>query len=208
MLHNKHLRHMVVFMALVIFMLVSQTAASDVRAGYHPSYDEITGVIDKTYDIFATPVEEIDIDRFSEVLIDTPDFRLTAEQQTYIGQILGNDAISRAGYLTAIQARHAHLQHGVRLLKAAQEKADAEGRLVSAEELETIRVQNYGAYPPSLEPLDHIGKKPQIRYLSIEASGDLAMVVYDSGTALQEAILRRVGGQWFIASNVVLQAHY
>jgi len=183
-------------------------APLDVGVTGHPEYNEIAAVLDNAYDLFSTPIEKVDIERFAEVLIDTPDFPLTAEQQAYIGQILGQEAVEDAGYLTAIQAKHVHLQHGADLLKAAQEKAIAEGRAIMSEDMETIRSRNYGAYPPSLENPEYLGKKPQLQYLSLEVTGDRAVVDYDSGSALQEAILVRIDGQWFIASNIVLQAHY
>jgi hypothetical protein len=187
---------------------VQKPTMQDIGVTDHPAYSEIASVLNKAYDLFSTPIEEVDIERFAEVLIDTPDFPLTAEQQADIGQILGKEAVEGAGYLTAIQAKHVHLQHGADMLKAAQEKATAEGRAITPAEMETIKSQNYGAYPPSLETPEHFGKRPQLQYLSLEVTGDRATVVYDSGTALQKATLVKIEGQWLIASNVVLQAHY
>lgn len=208
MSQTRHSHYVIVFLSLIALLLVSQQSNADIGVGDHPEFEEITTVTNMAYELFSTPVEEVDISRFSEVLIDTPDFQLTTEQQDYIGQILGSEAVTGAGYLTAIQAKHTHLQHGARLLKAAEEKAAVEGRVITPEEVEAIRLQNYGAYPPSQENPEHIGRKPKLQFMSLEVNGDRAVIAYDSGPALQEATLLRIDNQWFIASNIVLQVHY
>lgn len=208
MLQTRHSHYVIVFLSLIALLLLSQQSSADIGVGDHPEFDEITTVMNRAYELFSMPVEKVDIRQFSEVLIDTPDFQLTTEQQDYIEQILGSEAVTGAGYLTAIRAKHVHLQHGAQLLDAAEEKAAAEHRLMTAEEVEAIRLQNYGAYPPSPENPEHLGRKPKLQFMSLEVTDDRAVVVYDSGPALQEAILVRIDKQWYIASNVVLQAHY
>lgn len=208
MSQTRYSHYVFVFLSLIALLLFSQQSNADIGVGDHPEFDEINAVMNRAYELFSTPIEEVDIHQFSQVLIDTPDFQLTIEQQNYVEQILGSEAVAGAGYLTAIQAKHVHLQNGARLLDAAEEKAAAEHRPLTSEEVEAIRLQNYGAYPPSREYPEHLGRKPKLQFMSLEVTGDRAVLVYDSGPALQEAILVRIDKQWFIASNVVLQAHY
>ena len=50
--------------------------------------------------------------------------------------------------------------------------------------------------------------KTNLTYESIEIAGDRATVRYDDGAALQEAILLKIKGQWYIAGITPVWAHF
>ena len=66
--------------------------------------------------------------------------------------------------------------------------------------------QNYGK-TPYLPDSSLPGRFP-LTYISIKIDNDKAYVRYDDGPALQEAILVRVNGIWFIAGIIPIQIHF
>jgi hypothetical protein len=79
----------------------------------------------------------------------------------------------------------------VRLFKEAEQAARKEKREVTPEEIQAVSAACYGVVPPSISE----GAPPMLEFKLIEIEGDRAIVQYDDGAALLEAILVRENGR-------------
>lgn len=177
-----------------------------------PAAREIMATIERAYDILAIPFDTLELQRLDEVFIDDPIFRAKmteeqiAETQNSITNMMGADANKNFGYLTAIKAKRLHQQHGAKLLKDTMASAAQSEQSISADKLAELTTQNYGQ-TPYLPNRNLPGRFP-LTYLSMKIEGDIAYVRYDDGPALQDAILVRKNGRWFVAGLIPINVHF
>ncbi|MFN8490137.1 MAG: hypothetical protein U0350_21295 [Caldilineaceae bacterium] len=173
-----------------------------------PDTREIMAVMEHAYTLLRTPVERLDVNQFAEVFTNNADYKHSQEKKDYIGKILGAGATKNIGYLTFLQARYTHLQHGAQLLRAGLDKAKAQKRELTAEAYQALAQQNYDSPPPDLQDPNAPVAKPILQYEPLEINGDQAIARYDSGPALEEATLVRTKGRWYISSIKIINAHF
>ncbi|WP_423222378.1 hypothetical protein [Candidatus Amarolinea aalborgensis] len=207
---RKSLSLAVILLVVVAILIAAWSAQSNrIRAGSEapnsPEAAPVKTVMERAYDLIGTAAQTYDVSGFATVFVDTADYQLTTKQQEGVAAILGAEAAQRAGYLTAMQAHYMSLGHGAKLLQSALAKAKAEGRELSAEEFQAIIKANHDQVPTLPSP---VVAKTNLTYESIEIAGDRATVRYDDGAALQEAILLKIKGQWYIAGITPVWAHF
>lgn len=201
----------IVFVSLALLLNLNQRSEAYTIPDT-PEAREIMATMERAYDILAVPFDTLEVSKLSEVFIDDPIFleSLTSEQrkeaQARISTILGAKTAENFGYLTAMKAKRLHQQHGATLLKAAVSKAKTSDGMLAEEEMVDLTKQNYGK-TPYLPDSSLPGRFP-LTYISIKIDNDKAYVRYDDGPALQEAILVRVNGIWFIAGIIPIQIHF
>jgi hypothetical protein len=162
--------------------------------------------MNRAYELMAIAARTFDVSEFPTVFADTPDYELNDRQQEAIGQVLGPEALENAGYLTAMQAYYIAWGRGAAQLERALKKAEMEQRQITAAEMQEI-VEANGGRVPTLGRQDPISEV-KLEFESIVVNGDRAIVRYDDGAALQEAVLVRTGGQWFIAAIRPIWVHF
>jgi len=117
-------------------------------------------------------------------------------------KIQGEAALKDFGYLTSMITKRMNQQYGARLLRTAQEKAKAENRAVTQEEMRQLTEQNYGL-EPYLPDQDVQAQstpfKRVLTYLSVKVEGDKAELRLDDRVKNRKAILVRVDGRWYVA---------
>jgi len=192
--------------SIVLFSLISVSQSKALGVPDTPDAREILAVMDRAYILLRSPVELIDASSYAEVMVNTSDYRPSQENLEFISTILG--VTQEAGYLSFIQAKHTHLQQGARLLRNALGKAKTENRALTNEEMQEIVQQNHGMLPASLQDLNVPIPIPNIQYEWIQIEGAKATVRYDPGQAVEEAILVKQEGRWYIASIKVIWAHF
>jgi len=123
-------------------------------------------------------------------------------QMKHTHKIQGEAALKDFGYLTSMITKRMNQQHGARLLRTAQEKAKAENRAVTQEEMRQLTEQNYGL-EPYLPDQDVQAQstpfKRVLTYLSVKVEGDKAELRLDDRVKNRKAILVRVDGRWYVA---------
>ncbi len=198
----------VVCFGVALFLLLTYSARATATPDT-PDTREIMAVMQQAYTLMrATPVRTLDIKEFAHVFTDTSDFKFSPGWKTYLGDMLDPTATQKAGYLSAMQTKWSHLQQGDKLLNAAMSKAKAEQRNLTPEEWQALTKQNHNVPPPVLHDEDLATVKLELKYESIEVNDDKAVVRYDDGAALQEAILRKINGRWFIADITAIWVHF
>ena len=207
---KKRLSLAVIFVVFVAVLFAAWSAQSsrikaDSEAPNSPEAADIKTAMEHAYDLIGAAAQTYDVSDFPTVFIDTPDYRLTPKQQEGVAAILGTEASQKAGYLTAMQAHYISLGQGANLLQAALEQAKTEGRELSAEEFQSIIRANHDQIPtlPS-----SIVTKTSLTYESLEIIGNRATVHYDDGAALQEAILVKADGRWYVAGFTPIWVHF
>lgn len=172
---------------------------------------QIQIVMNSAYQIIGDASRTFDASEFPSVFIDTEDYKLTDEQQENVAKALGIDSseVKNTGYLTAMQTSYLLRAQGASLLQAALDKARLENRELTAEEFQEVVKANHGQVPSMpLSAKDLTKNEKVLTFESIRINGDRAIVKYDDGAALQEAILVKINGGWFIASIVPIKIHF
>ncbi|MBV6390837.1 MAG: hypothetical protein KPEEDBHJ_00041 [Anaerolineales bacterium] len=204
---NKALRiiPLLVLMGIISFLFQSKPAGAN-SIPNTPDTVEIMTVIERAYELMAYAQKTFDVSEFPSVFIDTQDYELNAKQKSAISSILGMETadVEEAGYLTAMQIQYISMGQGSELLKSALEKANSENRELTAEEFQAIVQANHGQLPAPSFVLD---TETKFVFESIDIDGNKAVVRYDDGAALQEAILVKME-RWLIASIVPIWIHF
>ena len=188
----------------VMFFLISSQRSRAVGIPDTLEASEIMAAMARAYEVLETPVDTLDFNKLSEVLIDHSDYQRELDSatqvklRTQIGETLGQTAVENFGYLTAMRAKRTYQLKGVQLLKAATEKAKAENRELMPEEWQELAKQNGGEYPAM--PIGNAGTPTkELIYSSIEIDGDKARVTYDDLVKIRTAILVRIDERWYVA---------
>lgn len=192
---------------LALAMISSAPAAQAQVAQRVPDSPEaqIKAVMERAYQVIGNAARTFDVSEFPSVFADTSDFYVTPQQEQSVADILGETATSNVGYLTAMQAKYVSLGQGARMLRAALDKAKAEDRKLTAEEFQELTEANHGRMP-SLG--SSVTARTSLTYKSIEVAGDRAVVRYDDGAAIQEAVLARIDEKWFVAGITPVWVHF
>lgn len=169
--------------------------------------NEVKATIEKYFALLSTPIEQLDITRFREVLRDTSDYKLTPPREADHRKLGDLSKMQSAGYLTAMQAQSANMKQGETLRQLATAKAKTENREVTPQEWQEMTKQNNGIMPSFIYQGDAANKLP-LRYDAITIDGDKAVVRLDDGAALQELILRKVNDHWFITELTPITVHF
>jgi hypothetical protein len=130
----------------------------------------------------------VDVGVLETALADTPDYQMDDGQRRMVELVFDEQAAQRAGYLTWMKAYYLS-QRGY---SASPTTAPQPGARPTPKPI------FYCPTPAVEQDLD---------FKSIAISGDRALVQFDDGPALQEALLVRKSGQWFVASIRPLQIH-
>jgi hypothetical protein len=180
---------------------------ADVAIPDTPDAKQIMATMNLAYQVLGRASQTFDVSEFPDVFIDTEDYTLTDEQQKTIAEALGLSVadVKNAGYLTAIQAKYISRGRGAKLLQEALEKARTENRELTATQFQEIVKANHGQWPSSNAIT---ANKTVLTFESIEIIGNRAVVRYDDGAALQEAIVLKQDGRWLIASILPIWVHF
>jgi hypothetical protein len=198
------------FIGVIIIVLIygqSSKAKASVAIPDNSDTKEIKLVLEEAYNQIAVASLTYDVRGFSKVFVNTSDYPLNEQQRSSVKEVLGIDTKSNLGYLTAMQAKYIARGKSAALVKTAVEKALQEKRDLTQNELQDLIATSYGQLPPSTV-YQNPDSKTELVYQSIDVKEDKAVVVYDDGAALQEAILVKINHHWFIASIKPIQIHF
>ncbi len=206
---NKVFLLSVIVLAAGFVFLLSKTKPAQANSGIPDTPDtrQIMAVIDRAYQIMTHASRTFDVSEFPSVFIDTEDYKLKDQQKQAVAYIFGADIANaeNTGYLTAMQAQYISMGQGAELLRVALDKAKAENRNLTTDEFQEVVISNHGQMPASGVTIDI---KTNLVFQSIDITVDRAIVRYDDGAALQDAILVRKAGQWLIASIIPIWIHF
>jgi hypothetical protein len=195
---------------LIVFLIVlGIPAEKSVAAPGVPDTPEtrqIQDTMNQAYKLMASAAQTFDVSTFSTVFVDTPDYELSAQQREAVSKIMGPKAVENAGYLTAMQAYYISWGNGAVQLEETLKNAAREQRAITADELKQIAKAN-GGRVPALDRQEPV-QEPNLEFESITIRGNRATVRYDDGAALQEAILIKKEGHWFIAGIKPIWVHF
>ncbi len=164
-----------------------------------PEAKAIIATLERAHYIRAVAARTFDMGEFSEVFINTSDFKANNSQRALIENVFGIESAKNAGYLTYMQSYYSAWQEGASLIQSI------EGQDLSLQERdELLRSNQDKIIAPARQ--DPIGKI-KLTYESIAINGDKAVVRYDSPSAYREAILVKVDGKWFVANITVIKVH-
>ncbi len=152
---------------------------------------EVKAALARAYSVMALVAcgPDTNVRLLDTVFVDTRDYRLSSAQLAGVTKIFGLEAAKNAGYLTTLKAYHLSM-------RGYQGNASANA---------------FGNTSPTPRPYVYCPNplpETKLTYESIAVSKDTAVVRYDDGPALQEAILALVDRRWFVSSIRAIWAHY
>lgn len=172
-----------------------------------PDARQIASTMQRAYHLRGVAARTFDVSEFPSVFTDTPDYELSRDQRDLVSRAFGKQvAPDTAGYLTYMQAYYLSWGEGAARLQAAVDRANAEGRTLTSEEMASL-VKANGDRVPALGRADPL-YEDKLTYYSIAIDGDRAWVQYDDGAALQKALLVKVNRQWLIAGIWPIEVHF
>ncbi len=130
----------------------------------------------------------VDVRLLETVMVDTPDYPLNDHQKQTIRVTLGELALNAAGYLTWSKAYY----------------LEARGSFVGPTPAPPAGVR------PTPRPIFACPaplREQELTFKSISMNEDRAEAQFDDGPALEQAVLVKINGQWFVASLNPLQIH-
>lgn len=171
-----------------------------------PDARQVMSTMQRAYHLRGVAARTFEVTEFPSVFTDTPDYELSKDQRDLVSRAFGQQVAEDAGYLTYMQAYYVIWSEGATRLQAALDKAKAEGRELTSEEMQSLVKANDDRVP-ALGRTDPL-YEDKLTYESIAIDGDKAWVQYDDGAALQKALLIKVNGQWLIAGIWLIQVHF
>jgi len=163
-----------------------------------PEAQEIMQRIETVYDIEAEASYLFDITKFLDVFINDPRYVVNPDALEFIRTATDNPSLETAGYLDYKVAYYDWWKEGTLRFNALREKAIAENRNVTDDELNTFLASKWGKIPGQVkDPMRHW----KIKFTSIKIDGDIATVILDFGARTKELILILVDGQWYITGE-------
>lgn len=198
---------LVAFTIAIAYFPIQKLAAAE-RAPNAREAQAITEVLQRAYDLMEKALRNGgDVSEFDQVFADTKDFKLRdREAERLVEDVFGEEAAKKAGYLTWIKAKTFATGKAVKMLQDAQRLAEAEGRKVTRGELFSIQEKCYGVLPPSV--IEVSGRPIEFAFMEIRIQRDRAIVRFDRGPALEEAVMIFRDGRWLIVSIVPINIHF
>ena len=166
----------------------------------------IKAVIDRAYWLDGIAARTFDVSQFATVYVNDPAVQLSSEGADFLARARAGhpDAPSSSGFLDYKLAFYGHWQVGAERLEQLQARAKAEGREVTATELQAIAT---GGQPPAPRRTDPM-YQTRLRFDSVRIDGQRAEVVFDDGAVLQRMFLVKTPDGWKIAGRRIIQVHF
>lgn len=200
------LLHAITFVLFVgfIFFVQQSTAFGTPDT---PEVIEVKASLARYYQLLDTPVAELNIELFSEVLLNSEDYQLSDQRKEFLSRAAEFAKSRETGYLTAMQAKYYLMQQNEKLKSSLLDKARSENRQVTEDEWKELE-QLTGTQGNAYIYYSESQTATQLQYQSIAIDGEKAIVRYDDQAAVQEAILKHVNGHWFIVDIRPIWVHF
>jgi len=196
----------VVSIIIVIILAIGIITNANASTGFEdPEAAKIISTMEHAYALIDEVAQTGDVSKYTQVFVDTSDFQADTSEKEFVGKVLGTAAAQKIGILTAMQAKGIANGRGQQLLKNAMDKANAENRQISPAELQQLIKDNYGSLPGVKAETNY---KLKLTYQKLEIFKDKAIITYDDEQAIQQAILVKIDGQWFISNVKAIHVHF
>lgn len=166
-----------------------------------PESHQIQATIRRAYELRLLAGRTFDTTDFPSVFVNDPrGGKLAPEWLKLVEDVTGSSSVT-PGYLDYELAYYEHWKTGALQLEKLQAKAAEEGRQLTAEEVLSLQDRSGRIAAPRAPE----GVNIELNFKSIVVEGDVAIAVFDDGPRLNEMILVKIDGKWYIAGNKILQ---
>lgn len=204
----------VLILALTLFTALFFLSSDPIELN-SPKAKEIRSTIENAFDLISLSHLNLDCSQYREVFIDTGDYKIIDKKQyVFIEQELGAGFAKDAGYLTAMRAKCEWYTRIMPIYKTYLAKAKSENRELTLEEWQELEELSLGyGIPAPIEdeyysPDYKVNSSVEMQSIYMNWRGSRAIVRFDDHAAVQEAILIKVDGRWFISSIIPINIHY
>ena len=183
---------------LVAYIQNSPLLATPLSVFDTPDTKDIIRLIETAYDVEAEAAYSFNTEKFSTVFINNSNHVVVPEKLEFIRFFINDPVLEKAGYLDYKTAYYNWWSDSTSRFEALKEKAKAENREVTQEEINSFIDSKWSMAPARGESPE---RKNLLRFISIEIINDTATVYLNDGYQLVILYLVRVDGQWYIAGN-------
>ena len=194
---------------LLLLLLTISIFESTGRAGEGLPQTEdgelIQDVLNNSYVIESLSAKTFDLSSYTTIFVnDQRGGELSPSTIEFVRSISGDYTSESFGYLDYKIAYYTWWETGALKIETLQARADLENRELTEDELKTL-IDDQGriAMPRSQSSDASI----PLRFISITIEGDKGIVTYDDGLRINQAILVKIDGDWYIAGNKILSLH-
>jgi len=163
-----------------------------------PEAQEIMQTIETAYDIEAEAAYTFDLTNFPTVFVNDPRYSISPDNLNFIRDVTSNTSLETAGYLDYKIAYYTWWQEGTLQFEALREKAKAENREITKDELDAFLASKWGMIPGRVkDPIRHFN----LKFNSITIGNEVATAVLDFSTNTKELVLVLIDGKWYLAGD-------
>ena len=156
---------------------------------------------------------DFDLEKADEFFIDSPnEHKLNPQQKELVETMLGKDALTNAGYLSASHVYFknqylANLELNNLFKSRIEESGNPDAGFITLEEEYAISLKYPNAYPTLYQTIDEVTQDTIDDYIweDIDIKGNRAVVTFNDGNQIGRVVLLKVEGVWYIAGYEFLQ---
>jgi len=163
-----------------------------------PELKAIMQTVENAYDVEAKASYSFDLSKFSSVFVNESRYRLNLDALEFVKTFVGNPSLEVSGYLDYKIAYYNWWKEGLSRYNDIREKAIAENRNMTKDELNAFLASKWGKIPGRIKDP---GRRFKIRFVSINIDKDIATVIFNAGQKTFDLYLVLINGQWYIAGN-------
>ncbi|MFZ5858593.1 MAG: hypothetical protein ACOYZ6_17330 [Chloroflexota bacterium] len=171
-----------------------------------PEAKEIMKTVEDAYNIEVEAAHTFDLKKFPAVFINDPRFPVSPSTLQVVREMTDNLSLESAGYLDYKLAYYTWWGEGAVLLETLREKAKAENRELTKEEKQSL-TDKYGRTAAPRPEGTRTTRKNPVKFISMEITDDIALVVIDDGPRTVELTLVLVDNHWYIAGIKGISIH-
>jgi len=181
---------------LIAYIQDSPLSASTVNILDTIEAKEVMQTVETAYDIEAEAAYSFNTEKFPSVFISDPRYEVNPDKLEFIKEFTYDPTLKTAGYLDYKIAYYNWWNDSTLRLEALREKAKAENREVTEDEMDSLIDSKWGSAPARAEsPIREIS----LRFISVSMDGEIATVHLHDGFKVVILYLVRVDEKWYIA---------
>jgi len=187
-----------IFDELVAYVKDSPLSTSTINIPDTPESQEVIQKIETAYDIEAEAAYSFNTEKFSSVFFNDPRYEISPEEIEFIREFTHDPSLVTAGYLDYKIAYYNWWKDSALRYQALKEKAKAENREITQNEIKPFIDSKWGMAPAQEEsPIREIS----LRFISVNVKDDMAIVYLDDGIRIINLAVVLIDNQWYIAGE-------
>ncbi|MCQ3937482.1 MAG: hypothetical protein DPW18_10605 [Chloroflexi bacterium] len=163
-----------------------------------PEIKEVIRVVETAYDVEAEASYSFNTEKFPSVFVNDINRVVAPEKMEFVRFFISNPDLETPGYLDYKIAYYNWWKDSAMRFEDLKEKAGAENREITQEEINALIDSKWGMAPARAE---NPQRKGQLKFISVEIIGDTASAYVNDGFQVIVLYLVNIDGEWYISGD-------